>query len=81
MGHPASGRPSLAAGIVVGFAAVRRRDIPAHRAWMMRAYALGHGAGTQTSPEGIGEALFGTGDLTKAVSMGAAWAISAFIAE
>jgi len=72
---------SMAASIVLGFAAVRRRDIPAHRAWMMRAYALGLGAGTQTFTEGVGEAMFGTGDLTKAISMGSAWAINALIAE
>ena len=72
---------TMAASIVLGFAAIRRRDIPAHRAWMMRAYALGLGAGTQTFTEGLGEALFGTGDLTKAISMGAAWATNALIAE
>ena len=49
----------MAASIVLGFAAIRRRDIPAHRAWMIRAYALGLGAGTQAFTEGIGEALIG----------------------
>ena len=38
---------AMAASIVLGFAAIRRRDIPAHRAWMIRAYALALGAGTQ----------------------------------
>ncbi|MBM0224158.1 MULTISPECIES: DUF2306 domain-containing protein [Micromonospora] len=33
--------------IVLGFAAIRRRDIPRHRAWMARGYAIGLGAGTQ----------------------------------
>ncbi len=52
------GRPSLdvirfvagsamAVSLGLGFAAIRRRDIPHHRTWMMRAYALGLGAGTQ----------------------------------
>lgn len=72
---------TMAASIVLGFAAIRRRDIAAHRAWMMRAYALGLGAGTQTFTEGIGEALVGPGDLTKAISMGAAWALTALVAE
>ena len=72
---------TMAAAIVLGFAAIRRRDIPAHRAWMMRAYALGLGAGTQAFTEGIGEALFGTGDLSKAISMGSAWLINALVAE
>ena len=48
---------------------------------MIRAYALGLGAGTQIFTEGIGEALFGTGDLSKALSMGSAWVINAVVAE
>jgi uncharacterized membrane protein len=72
---------AMAGSLGLGFAAIRRRDIPAHRAWMMRAYALGLGAGTQAFTEGIGEALFGTGDLTKAISMGSAWALNALVAE
>jgi uncharacterized membrane protein len=72
---------AMAAAIVLGFTAIRRRDIAAHRAWMMRAYALGLGAGTQAFTEGIGEALFGTGDLSKAISMGSAWVINAAVAE
>src|SRR5918995_1760884 len=72
---------TMAAAIVLGFTAIRRRDIPAHRAWMMRAYALGLGAGTQAFTEGIGEALFGTTDLSKAISLGSGWAINAVVAE
>ena len=40
---------TMAAAIVSGFTAIRRRDIAAHRAWMIRAYALGLGAGTQAA--------------------------------
>jgi uncharacterized membrane protein len=72
---------TMAAAIVLGFTAIRRRDIAAHRAWMIRAYALGLCAGTQAFTEGIGEALFGTGDLSKAISMGSAWVINALVAE
>ena len=72
---------AMAASIVLGFAAIRRRDIPAHRAWMIRAYALGLGAGTQAFTEGIGEALLGTTDLSKAISLGAGWVINAVVAE
>jgi uncharacterized membrane protein len=72
---------TMAAAIVLGFTAIRRRDITAHRAWMIRAYALGLGAGTQVFTEGIGEALFGTGDLSKAISLGSAWVINAVVAE
>ncbi len=72
---------AMAASIVLGFAAIRRRDIPAHRAWMIRAYALGVGAGTQAFTEGVGEALFGTTDLSKAISLGCGWVINAVVAE
>ena len=34
--------------IVLGYLTVRRRNFAAHRAWMMRGYAIGLGAGTQT---------------------------------
>ena len=71
----------MAASIVLGFTAIRRRDIAAHRAWMVRAYALGVGAGTQAFTQGIGEALFGTGDLSTAVSMIAGWVINLAVAE
>lgn len=72
---------AMAAGIVLGFAAIRRRDIAAHRAWMIRAYALGLGAGTQVFTQGIGEAAFGTGDLSTGLSISSAWAINAAVAE
>ena len=51
----------MAASIVLGLVAIRRRDIARHRAWMTRAYALALGAGTQAFTVGFGEALFGTG--------------------
>jgi uncharacterized membrane protein len=72
---------AMAAFLVLGFAAIRRRDIPAHRAWMMRAYALGLGAGTQAFTEGIIEALLGTTDLSKAISLGSGWLVNAAVAE
>ena len=72
---------AMAAAIVLGFAAIRRRDIATHRAWMIRAYALALGAGTQTITQGFGEAAFGTGDLSTALSMSAGWAINAAVAE
>jgi uncharacterized membrane protein len=72
---------AIAASIVLGFTAIRRRDIAAHRAWMIRAYALAVGAGTQAFTQGIGEALFGTSDLSTALSLGSGWAINAAVAE
>jgi uncharacterized membrane protein len=38
---------AMAGCLVLGVAAIRRRDIAAHRAWMARGYAIGLGAGTQ----------------------------------
>jgi uncharacterized membrane protein len=72
---------AMAAALVLGFTAIRRRDIAAHRAWMIRAYALGLGAGTQIFTEGIGKAAFGDGDLSKAVSVSAGWLLNAAVAE
>jgi hypothetical protein len=73
--------PAMAACLVLGFLAIRRRDIPAHRAWMMRAYAIGLGAGTQVFTEGLGGALFGTGQIRGDLAKGAAWVINLAVAE
>jgi len=72
---------AVATSLVLGFTAIRRRDIPTHRAWMIRAYALAAGAGTQLLTEGISESAFGTGDLPKALSMTAGWVINLAVAE
>ncbi len=71
----------MAGSILLGFTAIRRRDIAAHRAWMIRAFALGVGAGTQTLTQGLGEALFGTSSLSTGLSISSAWAINAVVAE
>jgi len=72
---------AMATSIVLGFTAIRRVDIAAHRAWMVRAYALGLGAGTQIFTQGFGEALFGTGDLSTGLSISAGWVVNAVVAE
>jgi uncharacterized membrane protein len=72
---------AMAACIVLGFTAIRRRDIAAHRAWMVRAYALAVAAGTQVFTQGVGEAFFGTGDLSTAVSVGSGWVVNLAVAE
>ncbi|MEV4626790.1 DUF2306 domain-containing protein [Micromonospora sp. NPDC049523] len=38
---------AMAASILLGLAAALRRDFTRHRAWMVRGYAIGIGAGTQ----------------------------------
>ncbi|MGH8827634.1 MAG: DUF2306 domain-containing protein [Jiangellaceae bacterium] len=63
---------AMAAFLVLGFTAIRRRDVPAHRAWMVRAYAIGLAAGTQAFTEGIGGTIFGTGELRGDLAKGAA---------
>ena len=72
---------ATASSLVLGLAAVRRRDIAAHRAWMMRAYALSLGAGTQVFTEGFTEAIFGPGVLTGDLAKTAAWVINLAVAE
>ncbi len=68
--------------IVLCFAAIRRRDIARHRAWMMRGYALGLGAGTQALTH-LPWFLFPgiQGELSRALLMGAGWAINLAVAE
>ena len=72
---------AVAVSIGLGVAAIRRRDVPSHRAWMIRAYALAVAAGTQTLTQGAGQALFGTGTLSTALSISAGWVVNAVVAE
>jgi uncharacterized membrane protein len=72
----------MAVCLVLGVRAARRREIPRHRAWMIRAYAIGLAAGTQVFTEGLAEALAGshstlTGDLAKLCG----WIINLAVAE
>ena len=71
----------MAASIVLGLAAIRRRNIARHRAWMTRAYALALGAGTQVLTQGVGTAAFGTSELTTDLMLGAGWVINLVVAE
>lgn len=68
--------------LILGLDAARKRDIPGHRAWMIRSYAIGLGAGTQVfthipwfvMPEIQGE-------IARAIFMGAGWGINILVAE
>lgn len=71
----------MALCILIGFAAARRQDIPRHRQWMIRAYALGLGPGTQVFTLGFGEAIFGKTTLIVALLNGAGWIINLAVAE
>lgn len=72
---------AMVAAIVLGVAAIRRRDVASHRAWMMRAYAIGLAAGTQAFTEGLGGALFGTNVLAIDASRGLGWVVNLAVAE
>jgi uncharacterized membrane protein len=68
--------------ILLGFAAILRRDVNRHRAWMTRGYAIGLGAGTQALTLLVGEVILGPPtELSRALLMGAAWVINLGVAE
>jgi len=73
---------AMALCLCLGFAAIRKRDISHHRAWMMRSYALGLGAGTQVFTH-LPMFLFPSiqGELARTLCMGAGWAINLAVAE
>ncbi|SFR02372.1 Predicted membrane protein [Lentzea waywayandensis] len=68
--------------IVLGFAAIRRRDVTGHRAWMIRGFAIGLGAGTQAVTLTAWLVAAGTPDrLEKALLMLASWIVNLAVAE
>lgn len=68
--------------LVLGFATVRRRDFAAHRAWMMRGYAIGMGAGTQVLTTLPWVIAFGQpGVFPRAMLLLAGWVINVVLAE
>ena len=73
---------AMAASILLGIDGVRRRDFKAHGAWMIRAYAIGMGAGTQVLTHLPWFILVGRpGESARTVLMGAGWVINVVIAE
>ena len=68
--------------IILALVAIARRDFPHHGAWMIRAYALAMGAGTQVFTSAPFAILFGTPDeFWRLVQMDAGWIINAVVAE
>lgn len=65
-----------------GLCAILKRDVENHRAWMIRGYALGLGAGTQVFTH-IPWIVFPNiqGELARTLCMGAGWAINLAVAE
>jgi uncharacterized membrane protein len=73
---------AMVVSIVLGFIAIRRRDILRHRAWMTRGYAIGMGAGTQAVIIGLWYAIVGApGETALALLHAAAWMINLTVAE
>jgi uncharacterized membrane protein len=71
----------MVVSITLGFVAIRRRDILAHRAWMTRAYAIFLSSGTQAALH-LPFLLIGKPDeLTRALLHGAGWVLNLVIAE
>jgi len=68
--------------LALGFIAIRRGDVAGHRAWMMRGYAIGLGAGTQALVHLPFVIVAGEpGELSRALLLGAGWAINLLVAE
>ena len=63
--------------------AIRRRDFVSHGDWMIRAYAIGLGAGTQVLTHLPWFVLVDgkPGELPRALMMGAGWVINVIVAE
>jgi uncharacterized membrane protein len=68
--------------IAISFAAILRRNVAQHRAWIIRGYAIGQGAGTQAFLGIPLMLIFGElSELNNALMMGAGWIINLAIAE
>ncbi|MGW0807844.1 DUF2306 domain-containing protein [Nonomuraea sp. NPDC002799] len=73
---------AMAVSIVLGVAAIRRRDVLRHRAWMLRGYAIGMGAGTQALTQVPWVLAFGAPtELPRTLLLGLGWVINVAVAE
>ncbi len=72
----------MGASLVLGYAAIRRRDVETHQAWMRRAYAIGLGAGTQVFTQMVPIMMFGgINSATRTATMGLGWGLNLLVAE
>jgi hypothetical protein len=73
---------AMVASIFIGLAAILRRDVRSHRAWMARGYAIGLGAATQMLVLMLAEILAGPpNELTHDSLMASSWVINLAVAE
>jgi hypothetical protein len=73
---------AMTLSLILGVATILNRNIPAHRAWMLRAYAIGMGAGTQVFTHLPWYLLVGQpGEAPRAVMMIGGWVINLAVAE
>ncbi len=68
--------------LILAVLAVRQRNFTQHGAWMVRAYAIGMGAGTQVLTGIVWALLVGTsGELARNIVLGSGWIINLVVAE
>ncbi len=73
---------AMLGSLLMAIAAIRRRTFAVHGEWMIRAYAIGMGAGTQVLTHLPYYVLVGTPDeSSRAVLMGVGWVINVAVAE
>jgi uncharacterized membrane protein YozB (DUF420 family) len=73
---------AMGLSLILAVQAIARRDFQRHGAWMIRAYAIGMGAGTQVMVFLPWTLLLGPADaLTRALLMGFAWVLNLTLAE
>lgn len=69
--------------VILGVARALRRDFAGHRAWMLRGYAIGIGAGTQFFTH-LPWLLFSNGEVSQletTLAMGAGWLVNIVVVE
>jgi hypothetical protein len=73
---------AMVASLLIAWRSILRRDLPRHEAFMIRAYALGQGAGTQVLVLLPWMLISGeSGGLTRDLLMTLSWAINIAVAE
>lgn len=73
---------AMVASIFIGWSSILRREVARHEAWMIRAYALGQGAGTQVLVLAPWMLISGQSEgVTRDLLMTLAWAINIVVAE